>query len=250
MTVANRVAVVTGSGRGIGAETAKQLAHHGAKVVVSDVTKELTEATVSAICDAGGDAIGVAADVSQRSQVESLFSSALKEYGRIDILINNAGIIRDNLVYKMTDEDFDAVLNVHLKGTFLCSQAAQKIMVPNHYGRIINFSSTSALGNRGQMNYSAAKAGIQGMTKTLAIELGRYGITCNAVAPGFIETDMTKATATRMGVDFEELKTLAAKEAAVLRVGVPADVAYAVLFFAADESSFITGQVLYVKGGV
>ncbi|MCI0183094.1 MAG: 3-oxoacyl-ACP reductase FabG [Acidibacillus sp.] len=249
MTVTHRIAVVTGSGRGIGAETAKQLAQHGAKVVVSDVTMALTEETVHAIQEAGGEAIGVAADVSQRSQVEALFSTAMERFGRVDILVNNAGIIRDNLVYKMTDEDFDAVLNVHLKGTFLCSQAAQKVMVPNQYGRIINFSSTSALGNRGQVNYSAAKAGIQGMTKTLSYELGRYGITCNAVAPGFIETDMTRATAARMGVDFEALKAAAAKEAAVLRVGVPADVAHAVLFFAADESSFITGQVLYVKGG-
>lgn len=249
MTVTHRIAVVTGSGRGIGAETAKQLAQHGAKVVVSDVTMALTEETVHAIQEAGGEAIGVAADVSQRSQVEALFSTAMERFGRVDILVNNAGIIRDNLVYKMTDEDFDAVLNVHLKGTFLCSQAAQKVMVPNQYGRIVNFSSTSALGNRGQVNYSAAKAGIQGMTKTLSYELGRYGITCNAVAPGFIETDMTRATAVRMGVDFEALKAAAAKEAAVLRVGVPADVAHAVLFFAADESSFITGQVLYVKGG-
>lgn len=249
MTVTHRIAVVTGSGRGIGAETAKQLAQHGAKVVVSDVTISLTEETVHAIQEAGGEAIGVAADVSQRSQVEALFSTAMEKFGRVDILVNNAGIIRDNLVYKMTDEDFDAVLNVHLKGTFLCSQAAQKVMVPNQYGRIVNFSSTSALGNRGQVNYSAAKAGIQGMTKTLSYELGRYGITCNAVAPGFIETDMTRATAARMGVDFEALKAAAAKEAAVLRVGVPADVAHAVLFFAADESSFITGQVLYVKGG-
>ncbi|PWI58748.1 3-oxoacyl-ACP reductase FabG [Sulfoacidibacillus thermotolerans] len=250
MTVLNRVAVVTGAGKGIGAETAKQFAQNGAKVVVCDLTREFTEQTVREIREAGGEAIGVGADVQKGDQVEALFAAAIEEFGRVDILVNNAGIIRDNLVYKMTEEDFDAVLGVHLKGTFLCSQAAQKWMVPQKYGRIINFSSTSALGNRGQVNYAAAKAGIQGMTKTLAIELGRYGITCNAVAPGFIETDMTKATAARMGLAYEELKAAAAKETAVLRVGVPADVANAVLFFAADESSFITGQVLYVRGGV
>lgn len=250
MTVSNRVAIVTGSGRGIGAETARQLARHGAKVVVTDISEEQADGVAQEIVQAGGEAIARTADVSKRDQVEALFAACVHHFGRVDILVNNAGIIRDNLVHKMTDDDFDAVIGVHLKGTFLCSQAAQKYMVPQKYGRIVNFSSTSALGNRGQVNYAAAKAGIQGMTKTLAIELGRYGITCNAVAPGFIESDMTRATAARMGIDFEQLKEYSAKETAVQRVGLPADVAHTVLFFAADESSFITGQVLYVRGGV
>ncbi len=250
MGVQQRVAVITGAGRGIGAETARQFAKNGAKVVVSDAVLAMAEETARGIVEDGGEAIAVSCDVSVREQVEAMFDLAVKTYGRVDILVNNAGIIRDQLVYKMSDEEFDAVINVHLKGTFLCAQVAQRYMVAQNYGRIINFSSTSALGNRGQVNYSAAKAGIQGITKTLAIELGRYQITCNAVAPGFIETDMTKATAERMGVPFEKFKEYAANENAIKRVGTPFDVANAVLFFASDESSFITGQVLYVRGGV
>ena len=250
MGVQDRVVVITGAGRGIGAETARQFAKHGAKVVVSDAVFELAQGIAKELVSEGGDAIPVACDVSVRDQVEAMFEKAVQTYGKVDILVNNAGIIRDQLVYKMSDEAFDAVINVHLKGTFLCSQVAQRYMVAQNYGRIINFSSTSALGNRGQVNYSAAKAGIQGITKTLAIELGRYQITCNAVAPGFIETDMTRATAENMGITFEKFKELAANESAVKRVGTPFDVANAVLFFAADESSFITGQVLYVRGGV
>ncbi len=250
MGVQNRVAVITGAGRGIGAETARQFAKNGANVVVSDAYFEMAEETAKGIVAEGGEAIAVSCDVSVRQQVEAMFDQAVKTFGRVDILVNNAGIIRDELVYKMSDDEFDAVINVHLKGTFLCAQVAQRYMVAQNYGRIINFSSTSALGNRGQVNYSAAKAGIQGITKTLAIELGRYQITCNAVAPGFIETDMTKATAERMGISFEKFKEYAANENAIKRVGTPFDVANAVLFFASDESSFITGQVLYVRGGV
>ncbi len=250
MGVQHRVAVITGAGRGIGAETARQFAKNGAKVVVSDAVLAMAEETARGIVADGGEAIAVSCDVSVREQVEAMFDLAVKTFGRVDILVNNAGIIRDQLVYKMSDDEFDAVINVHLKGTFLCAQVAQRYMVAQNYGRIINFSSTSALGNRGQVNYSAAKAGIQGITKTLAIELGRYQITCNAVAPGFIETDMTKATAERMGIPFETFKEYAANESAVKRIGTPFDVANAVLFFASDESSFITGQVLYVRGGV
>lgn len=250
MTVTGRVAVVTGAGRGIGAETARMLAQQGAHVAVLDLSEEHAASVAAEIAAAGGQARAYRVDVGDRVQVEALFEQLRTDFGRVDILVNNAGIIRDNLIHKMTDDDFDQVMHVHLRGTFLCAQAAQRIMVENRYGRIINFSSTSALGNRGQVNYAAAKAGIQGMTKTLAIELGRYGITCNAVAPGFIETDMTRATAARIGMEFEDFKALAAAEAAVGRIGTPADVAHAVVFFGADESSFITGQVLYVRGGV
>jgi 3-oxoacyl-[acyl-carrier protein] reductase len=171
-------------------------------------------------------------------------------FGRLDILVNNAGVIRDNLVHKMTDEDWDIVMDVHLKGTFYASRAAQRFMVPNRYGKIVNFSSTSALGNRGQLNYSTAKAGIQGFTKTLAIELGKFNINVNAVAPGFIETDMTRQTAERIGVPFEDFKKAAAQTIPLGRTGKPIDVANAVLFLVSDEASFITGQVLYVRGGV
>lgn len=241
---------MTGAARGIGAATASRLARAGAMVVISDVVEEAAEQTAKKIREAGGQACAFAADVSQREQVEALMDRVVERFGHLDILVNNAGIIRDNLLHKMSEDDFDLVISVHLKGAFLCSQAAQKYMVQQKYGRIINLSSTSALGNRGQANYAAAKAGIQGLTKTLAIELGKFGITCNAVAPGFIDTDMTKATASRIGIDFADFKALAAKDSAVGRIGTPEDIAHAVLFFAADESSFITGQVLYVKGGV
>ncbi|MCY0900700.1 MAG: 3-oxoacyl-ACP reductase FabG [Firmicutes bacterium] len=250
MIEAKRVAVVTGAGRGIGAACAKSLARKGAQVIVSDLLLDGAEQTAEAIVAAGGQAVAVACDVSVREDVESLMNRSMEVYGRLDILVNNAGIIRDNLIHKMTDDDFDQVIGVHLKGTWLCSQAAQRHMVANRYGRIINFSSTSALGNRGQANYAAAKAGIQGLTKTLAIELGRFGITCNAVAPGFIESDMTKETAARIGVEFAAFKEMAARETAVLRIGTPEDVAYAVTFFASEEAAFITGQVLYIRGGV
>jgi len=248
--VRSRVAVVTGAGRGIGAATARMLGQAGAQVAVVDVDEDAVSQVVAEIEAAGGQARGYAANIAQRAQVEDLFAQVHASFGHLDILVNNAGIIRDNLLHKMTDDDFDQVIGVHLKGTFLCIQSAQRFMVEQKYGRIINFSSTSALGNRGQVNYAAAKAGIQGMTKTVAMELGRFGITCNAVAPGFIETDMTRATAARMGIAFEDFKALAAKDTAVGRIGTPEDVAHAVLFFAADESSFITGQVLYVRGGV
>jgi len=250
MTVRTRVAVVTGAGRGIGAETARLLARAGARVALCDVELAAVESVAAELRQEGCETLALSTDVTNKDQVVALFSKTFEQFGRVDILVNNAGIIRDNLVHKMTEDDFDQVLSVHLKGSFLCAQAAQRYMVPQKYGRIVNLSSTSALGNRGQVNYAAAKAGIQGMTKTLAIELGRYGITCNAVAPGFIETDMTRATAERMAIDYAQLTAMAAQEAAVGRIGTPADVANAVLFFARDESSFVTGQVLYVRGGV
>jgi len=169
--------------------------------------------------------------------------------GSLDILVNNAGITRDNLIHKMTDEDWEAVMGVHLKGAFLCSRAAQREMVKRNWGRIVNLSSVSALGNRGQTNYSTAKAGLQGMARTLAIELGRYNITVNAIAPGFIETAMTRQTADRMGMDFEQFKTGAASQIPVQRIGQPEDIAAAVAYLASEEAGFVSGQVLYVRGG-
>ena len=189
------------------------------------------------------------ANVVNPEEVEASIKEIADTFGSLDILVNNAGVIRDNLLFKMTDSDWQTVMDVHLKGTFNAVRAAQKHMVANKYGRIINISSTSALGNRGQANYSAAKAGLQGLTKTLAIELGKYGITANSVAPGFIETEMTKETARRVGVSFEQFIQDRANSIPVARSGLPSDIAHAVAFFADEASSFISGQVLYVAGG-
>jgi 3-oxoacyl-[acyl-carrier protein] reductase len=165
------------------------------------------------------------------------------------VLVNNAGITRDNLLFKMTEDDWDSVLAVHLRGSFLMSRAVQQYMTKAGWGRIVNVSSTSALGNRGQANYAAAKAGLQGFTKTLAIELGKFGVTVNAVAPGFIATDMTAQTAERMGISFEDFKKGAAEQIPVRRVGTPDDIAHTVAYFVSDGASFVSGQVLYVAGG-
>ena len=245
----DRVAVITGSGRGIGAATAARLASEGAAVVVSDMDPKTTEETAATIAGEHGKAKGIAADVTDRESVERLIQGAVDAFGRLDVLVCCAGIIRDNLVYKMTDDDWDAVIDTHLKGTFFAAREAQKVMVDQKYGRMIFMSSTSALGNRGQTNYSAAKAGLQGMARTLAIELGRYGITANAVAPGFIETAMTKQTADRMGMDFEQYKVGAASTIPVQRIGQPEDIAAAVAYLASEEAGFVSGQTLYVRGG-
>ncbi|CAN5651204.1 3-oxoacyl-ACP reductase FabG [soil metagenome] len=244
-----RVALVTGASRGIGRATAWRLATEGARVCLADLDVEGSSTAAAEFVDEGMDAFAVQLDVTWRSEVEAVVGKVVDRYGKLDILVNNAGVTRDDLIYKMKDEDWSTVLNVHLTGAYLCSQAAQKHMVQNGYGRIVNVSSTSALGNRGQANYSAAKAGLQGFTKTLALELGRYGVTVNSVAPGFIETEMTRATAERMGVDWEEFVTAREKEIPVGRGGKPEDVAAAILYFASKESSFVSGQVLYVAGG-
>lgn len=245
----NRVAMVTGAGRGIGAGTALKLAQEGAKVGVIDLKEEFTNDTVAAIEAAGGKAIGVGCDVSNKAEVQAAVEKIVGEFGRLDILVNNAGLIRDNLLFKMSEDDWDMVLNVHLKGSFLCAQAAQKYMVEQRYGKIVNTSSTSALGNRGQANYSAAKAGLQGFTKTLAIELGQFNINVNAIAPGFIDTDMTKQTAERMGLSPDQFKAAAAQRIALRRVGKPEDVANVVAFLVSDDASYVSGQVIYIHGG-
>jgi 3-oxoacyl-[acyl-carrier protein] reductase len=201
------------------------------------------------IINSGGRAIAVGVDVADEVAVERAVSRVATEIGGPSVLVNNAGITRDNLLFRMTTSDWDSVINVHLRGSFLMSRASQKYMTESGWGRIVNLSSTSALGNRGQANYSAAKAGLQGFTKTLAIELGKYGVTVNAIAPGFIETDMTADTAKRMGIDFEDFKKGAAKQIPVGRVGQPEDIAAVVSFFAGDDSSFVSGQVIYVAGG-
>jgi 3-oxoacyl-[acyl-carrier protein] reductase len=248
-STSQRIAIVTGSARGIGAATAIRLAKDGHAVAVLDIDEASCAETVSAITSAGGRAIAVGVDVSSAELVEVAVARVAAELGAPTILVNNAGILRDNLIFKMPVEDWDAVMNVHLRGAFLMSKAVQVHMTAEKYGRIVNLSSTSALGNRGQVNYAAAKAGMQGFTKTLAIELGRFGVTANAVAPGFIATDMTKATAARMKMSFEDLLASAAADIPVGRVGQPADVAAAISFLVSEEAGFISGQVIYVAGG-
>jgi len=247
--VQDRVALVTGAAQGIGAAIAQRLAADGAKVGVLDLQQDAAQSVADEITKAGGSAIGIGADVSQRDQVQAAVDAVVAEFGGLHILVNNAGVIRDNLLFKMTDDDWSLVMDVHLRGAFLCSQLAQKHMVDAKYGRIINMSSTSALGNRGQANYSTAKAGLQGLTKTLAIELGPFGVTANAIAPGFIETAMTKATAERMGSTIEQMREGVASVVPVRRGGVPDDIANTVAFFAGEESGYVTGQVIYVDGG-
>ena len=247
--MSEKVAVVTGAARGIGAAVAEKLAADGLAVAVLDLDESACKETVDRIAGAGGKAIAVGADVSDSAAVTAAFERVATELGGPTVLVNNAGVLRDNLIYKMSDSDWDTVLNVHLRGAFLCSRAAQKYMVEQNWGRVVNLSSTSALGNRGQANYAAAKAGMQGFTKTLSIELGRYNVTANAIAPGFIVTDMTAATAARVGMDFEKFQEAAASQIPVRRVGRPVDIANVVSFLVSEGAGFVSGQVIYVAGG-
>ncbi len=239
-----RVALITGGGRGIGAATAQLFAREGAKVVVSDMDVAPAQEVAGPI-----GALAVACDVTSREQVDAMVARTTSELGRLDILVCCAGVIRDNLLFKMADEDWDLVIDTHLKGTFLCARAAQRPMVDQKFGKIVFLSSTSALGNRGQTNYSTAKAGLQGMARTLAIELGPFNINVNAVAPGFVETRMTRATAERMGIDFETFKQGAALQTPLRRIGQPEDIASVIAFLCSEESSFVSGQTIYVRGG-
>jgi 3-oxoacyl-[acyl-carrier protein] reductase len=245
----SRVAVVTGAGRGIGAAIARRLATDGMAVACLDIDEPAAEATARALADSGVTAAGFAADVADEDAVAQVVADVAERLGPPTVLVNNAGVLRDNLLFKMTASDWDTVMQVHLRGTFLMTRAVQQHMTAASYGRIVNLSSTSALGNRGQANYAAAKAGLQGFTKTVAQELGRFGITCNAVAPGFIVTEMTRATAERVGQSFEEFSAARVAAIPVGRPGQPEDVAEAVAFFCSPASGFVSGQVLYVAGG-
>ena len=238
MRFEGKVALVTGGARGIGAATAARFAEEGARVAVTDLDFE-----------GEGGALQIRCDATKRDEVEAAVAQTVAELGGLDILVTCAGVIRDNLLHKMSDDDFDTVISTHLRGTFLAAQSAQAHMVAQKSGKMVLISSTSALGNRGQTNYAAAKAGIQGMAKTFAFELGPFGINVNCVAPGFIVTRMTAQTAERVGIEFEEYQKLAAEQIPVRRVGQPEDVASVIAFLSSEDASFVSGQVIYVRGG-
>ena len=245
----DKVALVTGAAQGIGAATARRLASEGASVAVVDLTAERAQPVVDEITAAGGTAAAFGADVSDEASVGSMVDGVVARFGRLDVLVNNAGVTKDNLLFKMSRDDWDSVLAINLTGVFLCCQTAQGHMVAQRSGTIVNLSSRSALGNRGQVNYAATKAGVQGLTATLALELGPLGIRVNAVAPGYVATSMTAATATRVGSSPEEHQELAAKNTPLRRVGQPEEIASVIAFLASDDASYVSGQTLYVNGG-
>jgi 3-oxoacyl-[acyl-carrier protein] reductase len=244
-----RVAFITGAGRGIGAATALRMAEEGARVALADIDTEGCQQVAEEIAQLGSEGLVIQCNVADSDMVQNAVDKTASHFGQLDILINNAGVLRDNLLFKMSEDDWDSVLDVHLKGAFLCSRAAQKYMVEQKYGRIVSLSSSSALGNRGQANYSSAKAGLQGFTRTLAIELGPFGITVNSVAPGFIDTEMTRSTARRQGFNPDEVIANAAKTIPVRRVGQPRDVANVICFLCSEDAGFVSGQIIYVAGG-
>ena len=245
MDFAGKTAVVTGGSRGIGRAVCLELAKGGANVVLCYAGNESAAAETVSACEAlGAKAVAVKCDVADGAQVKALIDAAVKAFGRIDILVNNAGITRDGLLMMMKEEDFDAVISANLRGTFLCMKAVSRIMMKQRYGRIVNLSSVVGLrGNAGQVNYAASKAGVIGMTKSLAKELASRGVTVNAVAPGFIDTDMTAAMP-------EAAKTATLASIPMQRLGAPEDIAKAVAFLASDDAAYITGQVLAVDGGM
>ncbi len=238
MRFEGKVALITGGARGIGAATAARFAEEGGKVAVTDLDFE-----------GKGPALQIRCDVTKRDEVEAAVKQTLEELGRLDILVTSAGVIRDNLIHKLSDDDWETVIGTHLRGTYLAVQAAQAPMVQQKSGKMVLISSTSALGNRGQTNYAAAKAGIQGMTKTLSIELGPFGVNVNCVAPGFVVTRLTAQTAERVGLEFDQFQELAKEQIPLRRVGQPKDIASVIAFLCSDDASFVSGQVIYVKGG-
>lgn len=242
--IQNKVAIVTGSARGLGAATARRLAEEGAKVVVTDVLAEQAEATAESLRAAGLTARAVIADITKAAEVQRLVDETVEAFGGVHILVNNAGFPRDKYLVKMSEEDWDLVIQVMLKGAFLATKAVMPHMIEQGWGRVINISSRAHLGNPTQANYSAAKAGLIGMAKALAIEEGRYGVTVNCIAPGFMETEMVQALPT-----YETIKERAVQMQPIKRVGQPADIADAVAFLASERAGFISGEVLHVTGG-
>ena len=246
---ADRVAIVTGGAQGIGAATARRLAAEGAAVAVVDINADRSETLAKELVADGGRAIGIGCDVTDADAVNAMTAQVVETLGGLHVLVNNAGITRDNMFFKMPPSEWNAVLTTNLTSMFLCCQAAQAHMVAAKYVRIVNLSSRSALGNRGQANYAAAKAGVQGLTATLAIELGPFNITVNAVAPGYVATAMTAATAERVGATPEQHQQMVAQETPLRRVGQPEEIASVITFLASDDASYVSGQTLYVNGG-
>lgn len=240
----DKVAIVTGSARGLGAATARRLAEEGAKVVITDINEELAQATAAALRAEGLAAHCVIANVTKADEVQRLVSETIATFGAVHILVNNAGAPRDKYLVKMSEDDWDFVIGVMLKGAFLASKAVMPHLIEQGWGRVINISSRAHFGNPTQANYSAAKAGLIGLAKALSMEEGRYGITVNCVAPGFIETEMIQALPT-----YETIKERALQMQPVKRVGRPSDIADAVAFLASERASFISGEVLHVTGG-
>ena len=246
---ASRTIAVTGGARGIGLAIGRRFAQGGGTVALIDLDPSVSDAA-RALADETGVAVrGMSCDVTDGTAVADAFAALAQETGSVDVLVNNAGVLRDNLIHKMSEDDWDTVMGVHLKGAYLCARAAQAYMVPRRYGKIVNLSSTSSLGNRGQLNYSTAKAGLQGFTRTLALDLGKFNINVNCIAPGFIDTEMTRSTAERQGIAPEDYKKMKAEKIAIGRVGQPEDVANVANFLASDEASFVNGQIIYVSGG-
>ena len=242
------VAVVTGAAQGIGAATARRLAADGMNVALLDLKDDQAKVIAEELRGAGHEALAVRCDVTSEDDVEAAFKEIGETWGRVDVLVSNAGVTRDNLIFRMQPDEWDLVIATHLRGGYLTARAAQRFMVKQRSGALIFISSRAALGNRGQSNYSAAKAGLQGLARTLAIELGPFGITSNAIAPGFIDTDMTRAIIEKTGQSWEDLTQDVLGKNSVKRLGIPDDIAGTVSYLASKDATYLTGQVLYVMG--